>query len=97
MQRFGGRSARKTRSICSLYSKCILAKKKGLKKNGNGWFSCSRNKSMSFTLYTNLQYHSYKVTYILSICGIFVFLSNPIIFQKGHRNTLLEEEQRHVP
>ena len=55
------------------------------------------NKSMSFTLYNTLQYHSYKVTYILSICGISVFLSNPIIFQKGYRNTLLEEEKRHVP
>ena len=55
------------------------------------------NKSMSFTLYNTLQYHSYKVTYILSICGICVFLSNPIIFQKGYRNTLLEEEKRHVP
>ena len=55
------------------------------------------NKSMSFTPYNTLQYYSYNVTYILSICGISVSLSNLIIFEKGYRNTLLEDEQRHVP
>ena len=77
--------------------KMYFRQETGLKKTGNGWFSCSMNKSMSFSLYSTLQYHSYKVTYILSICGISVFLSNPIILQKGYQNTLLEEEQRHVP
>ena len=52
---------------------------------------------MSFTLSNTLQYHSYKVTYILSIWGFSVFLSHRITFHKGERNTLLEGEQRHVP
>ena len=52
---------------------------------------------MSFTLYNTLQYHSYKVTYILSVRGISVFLSDPITFHKGYRDTLLEKEKRHVP
>ena len=76
--------------------KNVFLKKKGREEKLKCIVFMYGKKGMSVTLYSTLQWQLYNLPYILSIWEIAFFLSKATIFHKGCRNTLLEEEQRHV-